>query len=617
MPVNSLDTDPGEISGLAPPPPLAIADTIRDLQRDLGPRYGSFTYLNRGGFATVWRAVDETTKLPVAIKRIDRPTHSSKDFYRELRSLLLLDHEHLVRIRDFMEPSSGQRYLILEFCSGGTLRSAIDRAARDKAPACPVGRAREIGAMIAEGLQYLHARKMVHLDLKPENVLFQQSLPSAWGGSSVLKITDFGLTRVFRPKSEADSIRTRLAGSPLYMAPEQFQGEFSPASDIYALGVMLYELLHGRFLYEGTPGDIAQGHLYGKPTFDPSLPLFWAELLESMLLKDPARRPTAREIAARLAPEGVVRSPPVADSPPKIDSPLSEVKSSLLTLRCTGLSMFDIVRSGGSDGDFIAVGQEGLTILDRESGQSGRFLAMPGIVQTRNDANGLFWVLREGELTAVRPDLTIARRVALEEMPIGFAVRTSAEGHSTMALRFDGRLECVRFDGQWKPLWEQPMRSHGLRTPMLFLPDGGVVVGHGTGAARFMWVGADGSPGERVALPGICWRMESLYAGRIGAMVLQGDSFEVIRVDGDTGAVLPTQRLEDPVWIGSDRGGRLCGLSATGHLVRWDGDGQRETLADLSGEGLEFQGAAVTDTHAALLCRSEGGRRVAVLNLKS
>jgi serine/threonine-protein kinase len=216
-----------------------------------------------------------------------------------LRALFRLSHARVVRIVNLMEAPGGARHLILEYCPGGSLRVHLSRARR-AGRRCPPPRARELGRQLADGLAAAHALGLAHRDLKPENVLFDAAGPGLYGGTAGVKLADFGLAKALRADPPPDGALPSISGSPAYMAPEQFTGACHAASDLYALGVILYELLHGAPPFAGGPGELARHHLYDPPAIDPHVRPEWRALLAELLAKEPAARPSARELIRRL-----------------------------------------------------------------------------------------------------------------------------------------------------------------------------------------------------------------------------------------------------------------------------------------------------------------------------
>lgn len=252
----------------------------RSNYRLLGP-------VGHGQFGRVYCATHRQTGELVAIKRLNQqrlPTHA---FLKELRYLLSVNHPHIVAYRALEHTAAG-RQLVLEYCEGGTLRSLMERQER-------LSHA-EILALLSDtltGLAHAHQRGIVHCDIKPENILLSYR-QQRW----VAKVSDFGIARLAQEFSPTAAYPT---GSPAYMAPERFYAHYSPASDVYALGVMLFELLTGTRPFSGTPEALRWAHLNQPPPSPESLQEPFRTLVLKALEKLPARRyASAAEMLAAL-----------------------------------------------------------------------------------------------------------------------------------------------------------------------------------------------------------------------------------------------------------------------------------------------------------------------------
>jgi hypothetical protein len=247
-------------------------------------RYEIIRELGRGGMATVYLARDPNFQREVAIKILPRETmHDStlyQRFQREARTIASLEHPAIVPVHDFGE-EDGQPYLVMRYLSGGSL------SARIKAGPMPVAEAAKVLQRIGDALDAAHAKGIVHRDLKPANILFDQY------GNAYL--SDFGIAQL----SEATSPLTGSAiiGTPSYMSPEQIRGEgkVDGRADIYALGIVLFEMLTGKAPFKAdTPAQMLMMHL-ANPT--PRLPEEQTSLpntLNGVLIRAMAKDPDLR-----------------------------------------------------------------------------------------------------------------------------------------------------------------------------------------------------------------------------------------------------------------------------------------------------------------------------------
>jgi eukaryotic-like serine/threonine-protein kinase len=226
----------------------------------LGGRYRLDAQIGRGGMSTVYRAFDTVLERPVAIKLMHREIASDSDqlerFRREARSVARLNHPHIVTVIDAGEepsedgagPDVGTPYIVLEYVDGETLKELIRRDGPleiTQAVAYAIELARALGAA--------HERMIVHRDVKPQNVLIGEE-----GGA---KITDFGIARTLT--EEGLTVDGRVLGTTDYVSPEQALGEaVTGQSDLYSLGVVLYEMLTGEVPFRGdTPVAVAMRHV--------------------------------------------------------------------------------------------------------------------------------------------------------------------------------------------------------------------------------------------------------------------------------------------------------------------------------------------------------------------
>jgi serine/threonine protein kinase len=237
--------------------------------------------------ADVHRATDEALSRQVAVKLL-RPLGGGSSerarFIAEARMLAGLSHTGLVTVLDAGFDAE-RPFLVMELVEGPNLAEVC------RGP-CDPERVESVGAQVAETLDFVHRRGIVHRDVKPGNVLL--------GPSGQVKLADFGIARLVDQDSEFT--RTGFAmGTVAYVSPEQVRGETATgASDIYSLGLVLLEALTGRREYDGGDLDAAQARLLREPRISDDLPGNWPLLLREMTALDPADRPAPGQIAARI-----------------------------------------------------------------------------------------------------------------------------------------------------------------------------------------------------------------------------------------------------------------------------------------------------------------------------
>jgi serine/threonine-protein kinase len=223
----------------------------------IGDRYRLDAVIGRGGMSTVYKAFDTVLERPVAIKLMHREIATDSDqlerFRREARAVAQLNHPHVVSVIDageepLDEEGVGTPYIVLEYVDGETLKSVIRREGPLEVP-----QALAYAIEIARALGAAHERQIVHRDVKPHNILIDPE-----GGA---KITDFGIARSLT--EEGLTLAGRVLGTTDYVSPEQALGQpVTPQSDLYSLGIVLYEMLTGDVPFHGeTPVAVAMKHV--------------------------------------------------------------------------------------------------------------------------------------------------------------------------------------------------------------------------------------------------------------------------------------------------------------------------------------------------------------------
>jgi len=259
----------------------------------IGERYRIVALLGRGGMGEVYRAEDLRLVQVVAIKflpeALSRDASALARFHSEVRVARQVSHPNVCRVFDIGD-AEGIPFLTMEYVDGEDIASLIRRIGR-----LPQDKATEISRQICAGLAAAHERGVVHRDLKPANVMLD--------GSGKVRLTDFGLAGIAATIQGAE-IR---AGTPAYMAPEQLSGkEVTTKSDIYSLGLVMYEILTGKRAYDAaTLPELIKAREEGAPTNPSTLVRDLDPLIERVILrcleKDPAKRPiSALQVSAAL-----------------------------------------------------------------------------------------------------------------------------------------------------------------------------------------------------------------------------------------------------------------------------------------------------------------------------
>ncbi|MFJ8591784.1 serine/threonine-protein kinase [Streptomyces sp. NPDC093598] len=290
----------------------------------LAGRYRLDVEIGRGGMGEVWRAYDETLARAVAVKLLlpqDTDATATSRFRLEAQTAGRLNHPNVVGVLDFGEYDN-RLYLVMELVEGDSLAGVLTGSG-----ALPAERVARLAAQASAGLAAAHAQGIVHRDVKPANLLLD--------AHGTLKIGDFGIARFLDDPGAALTATGQIVGTGLYLAPERALGKpAGPASDMYSLGCVLYQLLSGRPPFQAdTAVALLHQHLDSAPVPPrelgvSGLPPAFENYLLGLLAKQPEDRPTAQQ-AAEWFTGGAWRGLP--EPLPEVSPPLRPTTTSAAT----------------------------------------------------------------------------------------------------------------------------------------------------------------------------------------------------------------------------------------------------------------------------------------------
>jgi eukaryotic-like serine/threonine-protein kinase len=314
---------PTDGSALVRPRDLVDSGDDPMVGRTLEGRYTILARLGAGSMGTVYRAKQHAMGREVAIKilRGDRAVDESAKarFMREARANSLLASPNTVTVFDFGQSESGEFYLAMELLDGESLGQRLARVGRLPAPVA-ADAARQALRSLAEA----HAKGIIHRDLKPDNLFFARVLTGTMRSADVagvattsdaheeiVKVLDFGIAKMLRdedgqPMGVVETQAGTVFGTPRYMSPEQAQGKpLDPRSDLYALGVILYQMLAGRAPFTDNDAVVVMArHIKSTPKRpsevcpEAAIPKELEDVVMRTLAKDPAERPASAEVLA-------------------------------------------------------------------------------------------------------------------------------------------------------------------------------------------------------------------------------------------------------------------------------------------------------------------------------
>ncbi|MBL0218709.1 MAG: serine/threonine protein kinase [Myxococcales bacterium] len=281
---------------------MARSNTIVPLARPAKRRQGRFgeydvtVPLARGGMGGVYLATCTDTGERVALKVLDPQFASSPEVVERLFAEADLAsrtiHPGLIEIREARRNDEGLPYLVMEYLEGETLGALAERDTLE------LGTIIAITAQVAAALAALHAAGVVHCDVKHDNIYVLDQTIGCWPR---VKVIDFGVSRLVDDPPLADAT---IAGTPWCMAPEQWKGAPTTASDVYALGCLLYELTTGTQPFDGSLPELMIAHMEkrpARPSWLRAMPIELERIILRALAKDAATRPSMHDLATELA----------------------------------------------------------------------------------------------------------------------------------------------------------------------------------------------------------------------------------------------------------------------------------------------------------------------------
>lgn len=320
----------------------------------LNGRYQLLERVGSGGMAVVYRAQDLALGRIVAIKMLQESLTSDEGFLRrfqrEAHAAANLTHPNIVTVHDIGQ--DGHRYyIVMEYIDGRTLKQLIRQYA-ENGRFMPINRALDLTVQICNGIGYAHRANLVHCDVKPQNILVTRD--------EQVKVADFGIARAMSQATQ-QLTTDQVWGTPQYFSPEQAAGEIpTPASDVYAIGILMFEMLTGRLPFQAESHTaLALKHIQEPPPpvtlYNPTVPRQLEQIINKLLAKEPAGRyrtagqlgrilstykdrsqaetgtvyPAPLVAASQGQPQRTVTSPPTAVSPTNAHVPIAEQKTQI------------------------------------------------------------------------------------------------------------------------------------------------------------------------------------------------------------------------------------------------------------------------------------------------
>ena len=275
-----------------PPPRSAhVRSETAEYSSLIGDRYQILSRIGQGGMGKVYKVkhthLSRTFALKIISNQVAETDEARELFYREARFASAMAHPNITPVVDFGEDEKVGMFMVMELASGEALNRILFREKQ-----LSTRKACDIVLQLAEALHYIHKQGVVHCDIKTENILISEEEHEGKRSKTVIKLLDFGLARSLTTTRTS----TSLSGTPHYVAPERIRGEpASPASDVYGVGILLYELITGQVPWDGAVQKILAGHLDERPK-SPSLLVEGGidPALETLIFHALAKHPSER-----------------------------------------------------------------------------------------------------------------------------------------------------------------------------------------------------------------------------------------------------------------------------------------------------------------------------------
>ena len=256
----------------------------------IGGRYQIVSRIGQGGMGKVYKVthahLSRTFALKIISNQVAETDEARELFYREARFASAMSHPSITAVVDFGEDEKVGMFMVMEFVDGEPLNKILFREKR-----LSVRKATEIVLQVSEALHYIHKQNVVHCDIKTENILISDEDHEGKRSKMIAKLLDFGLARSLT----ASRASTSLSGTPHYVAPERIRGQpASPASDVYGVGILLYELICGAVPWDGPVQKILAGHLDEIPKPPSQIVEGLDPALETLILRALEKHPANR-----------------------------------------------------------------------------------------------------------------------------------------------------------------------------------------------------------------------------------------------------------------------------------------------------------------------------------